>query len=413
MCLITRFLMDVALLTTLDRILNSKLAPIISELPGIDQTVQHCLEQNAHQFFSLVRNYGGHIEDHFNAFLKECDELLGQCVPCSNFENLETVDGLTTWVSSISTLRPENNSPGFFLHNDAVQKLLHHHPPHNVIDVSGFKNIDELTTLFSPRGVLAITRHTEDSAWHEKYFKLLASLDTGSFSSGDVQFQVFPRPLIDKASARSGHTLKPWPMSHSKEAGMITCFTGKLNGQFKTPYIFFVLLFFHYYFETLRASHAVQGRASIHPKEVGNHVQSIISSTQRSFPFFNANVHSEALYWEDAIAHVDTVIPQANIRQYIPFLSCGAFLHETDEFPVSLNIIDRLWDQNCPSDNAYFNQDQKLFLYHFRECLWGKILQAIKNVTPVEMKATVLNTLELDDIAFTEHLLGIPFNFCE
>ncbi len=393
-------------LSRLDRLLGTEISTAVTSIPGADDIVAEHLRENREIFDTWTKELGladeRAIRTHFRELLLNAEREL---VRHHDWGDLSRREDLERAVRFLASKRPSMRA-GMYLRDDSAILLLSNHLPVNLMRAMGARTLEDLFSHFTLLDIIALTRHTESREWQDAYLDELATLSSRHFEMRPVRFLVVDRGFLSRASDVVERELKPWSVSHNKESGTITFYTHDPADGIATPALLLTMLFFHYYFETLRAAHLAREWGERHEDQSGNRFAQMIRTTQRSFSFDNPNVHSEAFHWEDAISYIGALFPLTSFGEYVAHLPRGEFATTDALEPLSLNIVDHLWDLNLDTRSEYFDQESSSFVYHFREALWSKILQGIRKLTTTEMRSTVFAQLELDDAAFTQRMLG-------
>lgn len=381
----------------LEKLFGTDVRPTLQNIQGIDVVLSEILSHSydTYQVFAISHQLDTHTDTtaYFESLFEKTERLLTKRF--GEAARFSTVSELQALADTLYTLRPSSHDPGLALTEHAAQTLLTAVSPLNLMRSFGAHDLNGLWDALTPLEALALTRHTEDSSWQEQYLDALGNLSRDAFEERDVRIHCIARDTIAPALQAVGRSFKPWAMSHSKEAGMITFFTFGDTAQ-KVPLTLRTLLFLHYYFETLRTQRSLAARAHAAPHAVGEHIKKIILSTRRTFSFLNPNIHSEALYWKDAIAHFAHLFPELEYQTLLSLLEVG--ISNPPQDIISMNVVDRLWDKALGKKDGNY-------LYHFRETLWSELLRRLRDFSHDDMRATILDTLDLDDVAFTEHML--------
>lgn len=392
-------------LKELDHLLGSDMQALIEPIPGAGEVVLRELQANNLRFKQWLsrhnRENAHEVREFFATYITRVESELS--IGHASGE-LTHAEGMSAAVEDFRKTSTRGPKLGLFLMEDAARSLLLQQPPENLMRGTDSKDLAALFAKISPIQCLALTRHTESNEWQERYLNELAMLTSDRFEEREVRYFIVDVRIYARALQSAGRPLKPWRMSHSKEAGVITCFTHEEVDSLRTPRLILAALLFHYTEEILRAARALRHlpRRTSGP---GQYISAIIRSTQRKLPYFSPNTHSEALYWENALAELDAAHPSLGIKEYIPLLTCGGFLDDTDH-PVSLNLIDHLWNVNFNEKNpGYFKFPTKDFVYHFREALWSEVLRRLRKLTSDEMSHAVFHALDIDDVELTRMML--------
>jgi hypothetical protein len=313
------------------------------------------------------------------------------------------VEALKSKVNELFLFLEAASKVGCYLKEEAAAMMLDKIPPVNLLTLET-KLLTSLTSLEK----ISLTRHSESQTWQSNYLKLLEALPADAFETRTVNHNIIDKRKFAQIMDTSDMKQKPWRMSHAKETGFVNIFTHDsdsiLGG---TPSIQFVTVLFHYYYETLYA-----GQFSLSNSEADRSrlLAQVISTREDKFPFFHPNCYTEHLYWKHALESFTLYTKDhLDVSFFAHTLSCGGYLNEPDpNGPISLNLIDHIWNLNIVNDiekQSYFQFSNSSFLYHFREGLWYEILLDMVGTSSEEMQAYLKSHLHLGDQALTRAIL--------
>lgn len=389
----------------LEQLLGTQTPPEISHLQDAEAILADCLRWNNEAFTKWVENNrcanGRDVQDHFRNLLLSAERELDTLHTWGDLAEKADLERALIYLSDFQL--PQRKE--VYLKDDSALYLLTKLPPTYLMRAMDIKTIEDLFYKFTALDVIALTRHTEPKEWQVAYLRELEELTSVHFETRPVRFLTVDRAFLKRASAEAGRVLKPWSASHNKETGTITFYTFDSTRRVTTPNLLVTMLFFHYYFEIVGAARLASESGRQAPKKIGARFSQIIRSTERTFSFDHPNVHSEALYWEDAITYLSTLFPRFGFREYLALLSCGDFISDAAPQPVSLNLVDHLWDLNLNYQSSYLAGEEETFLYHFREMFWTGVLQTLRRLSRSDMRSTVFSQLDVDDAMFTQQLL--------
>lgn len=298
---------------------------------------------------------------------------------------------------------------GMYIKELSLTHILEANPPHHFLALIGMKETEHMLELLDPFHVIALTRHTEPRSWQQTYLHAIAKLDASHFERREVRYLVLDSQKYGMLLGLNGHSTKPWRMSHSKEAGVITCFTHDHENELPAPLTMFVAVLLHYYFETFYSGLAHEQHAVENPSTIGHKFVQSISATSRHLDFFNPFMYSESLYWDKALTLLYSLLQLDSATPFVGGENLGTYVGGANPTSlVSLNVVDHLWDINVYSQNPnHKGRDKRAgrCLYHFRELYWYHALRELLEVGKTEYTNTIVNNLHHGDYTLTKQLL--------
>lgn len=329
-------------------------------------------------------------------------EIEDELVERTKWLPLSTAAGIQQAGGSLVQLVTPQPQTGMFLRRNSAFRLLDEHKPTGLLEHIGMASLPGLFDLLDPFHVLSLTRHTESKNWQRAYKKQLTQLDASHFEQRPVEFIVLDmNKYSDLLTIHSKHP-KPWRISHNKEVGVITCFTHPVNHTMVTPNLMFAAVFLHYFFETHYAGLFNTLNSAQHPKAVGRRFTQAIQNNVEQLGFFNPHSYTESLYWDKALTTLSRATEHPMLRtalSHMPALGWVPKNAARNATPVSLNIVDHIWDVNFPNDFDTPNT------YHFREMHWYKLFPTLLQIDTYTFEKEVVANSHLGDKAFTRHMI--------
>jgi len=395
----------------LDHLLNARFAPLIEDLPEIEQQVRTVLKRNKNEFIQQVEELGASslsaIELHRQ--VQRSVETIEHDLACVYSPDIiETPEGLADMMADLISHCPVDLRSGFCLTDDAAAALLHRHPPRMMMDALGHASIQDLLRHEQPRAALALTRTTEDPEWQVAYKNLLSQATADDFEERDLEYLAVNSERYRAAFVNSKQPAKLWRITHSKETGLVAALTPDPGVSLRAPLLQYALVFVHYFFETAFASSYYRQVAGKAGDTVGREVVNTINTHREKLTFFYSNLYSENLFWDRALDLFAEVFPGQEIEWFRRTRARGEYCLSTgvQNIVVSLNLIDHLWNLNFLSHASLeaFQHDTIYFLYHFRGALWQEVVTEIAGLG-AERESIIVEHLGLGDAALTRRLL--------
>lgn len=398
----------------LAHILNDECTALIEALPNAHEKLEILAAQYQAQFCNKIaalgcdksaQNAAECAHKKMIALINDIERSLEITYPALDLSNSES---LLAFASSLHALVP-NKTNTYYLTERAIQKLLEANPPLALMKLHDVNTIKDLEEKLPLRMALAATRHTESDVWQHAYLASLSACTMADFENRTLSIQVIETTHYLQTLIDAGKVLKPWQMSHSKEAGVITFFTADNHIRTIAPLLTRIAVFLHYYYEVTSVGEFVANRAhSTNEEPLGTTLVAIIHNHRDSFTHFTTpNIYDENLYWKHALVAFDTIFAIPAFDFFKDTASLGGRCAHTDEL-LSLNMIDVLWDISLSTTDieSYFGNNPKRFLYHMQESLWYDLLQNLLAITPDAMEKLVKASLHIGDITFTKDLVS-------
>lgn len=388
-------------LHNVNQLLEAHLDDIVKAFPNANAIIDARLAENKERF--ACRAEGARTETEFNLLLREKVlriETSLQKLPI--WKPLHEKEGLKNTVRHIYSLCPEELKRGLFLKETVAADILHDMPP---VQMLAHVPKSKMRAL-SPLSILSITRFTETKEWQDAYLARLGTLSARHFIERNIRCLVIDSETFSGVLKLAGEKQKPWRISHSKETGIISCFTLDPEHRLLAPLTQYISVFMHYFFETAFSSQATQSHGAQYPERIGEYLRKIIKSHTQKFDFFQPNAYSEHFFWERAIDLFVASFPDIEELQFFnSTVDCGGYMGDT---VVSLNLIDHIWNVNLlgqDATKAYFGDARGSFLYHFREGLWYDLFRLMLRLTKEEMQDTTMHHLHTGDKPFTSKMI--------
>lgn len=388
------------LVKELNELLNSEFTQEFFDLLDADDIISDRLKNNNLLFQQKVKELKNiSAKDNLNTLIQQQIVLIEQQLTDYFKEyQLYTSEGYQKFIDNIFQRFQPREKLGFFLNMTAAKRILQLHPPKGLMDFLDVKIIEDLFEIMSPLDVVTLSRNTEAPAWQAVYKNELFKLTKNDFEARPIGYLILDFKKYAHVIRNSGQPEKPWRLSHNKITGSIMCFNVVEPGIFITPFLQYAAVFLHYCFETFYAGRYYSLIAEVSPEKLGKAVVNSFTEHDGKFSFFNPNVYSEAVYWEDAISLLIKEFKFSGLDFFADTIDCGGFYGDgQDRTAVSLNLADHLWNVNLK---------KTIFLYHFREDWWKRTLQAAVRLTDVDFTAETVHNLSLRDQEFTDYIIN-------
>lgn len=383
---------NLSAIETLNDLVEGQLLPLLQSLPK-STSVSDFLVRSAHKKFEskvaplCTKAEETNLQSSIDQLILRIEHDLESVYEWGPFHTIVGLRKNTEHAYSYCSLE---NEPGYFISEQCAQKILKLHPP---------VALKETSEIGNPLQRLALTRHTEDTIWQKQYSNILSTLTHRDFETRCVEYAVYDSEALSSVLNLSGQRKKPWRISHSKETGIINCFTHPEHEKLPVPLLQHLLVLFHYFFETKSAGLYIKKQAHENGEEVGRYINQMIHSHESRFSFFHPNTYSEHIFWEKALALFLNQFRSANTEFFMDTIDCGARSADKNHI-ISLNIVDRVWDINLSQNQdsaAYFGTDPTRFTYHFKEALWYNALCQMTGLSTRQAEKLILENLHLGD----------------
>lgn len=400
-----------ASITALNQFLAADLTPIVNRFKNLEP-IEKRLADNQRLFehkikeLRLLRRTPRTVNKALQKKMLRIEQSLKNT---EQYGALDTYAGVSKTAAYLHALCPTTEHQGHFLRSAAATRILDAHPPTQLLRCFGVSTSKELAAHIDPLDALTIVRHTETNDWLNAYFTHLGACTAADFELRSVRNFVVDREQFRDTLKRSGQTVKPWRISHSKETGTINCFVLDQAVEYKTPLLQCTAVYLHYFFETAHAGAFVTKHRELTPEQVGAKLVEVIMGSQKKFPFFQ-DIYSEQLFWFRALKTLERWhAGNTDLHFFADTTCCGGYLgRPSADNQVSLNFVDVLWDTNIPqqhSDRGYFKFTTPLFLYHFREGLWYEMFADLLGIEAETLHQSVIENLHIGDEAFTDTMI--------
>ncbi|OGY94850.1 MAG: hypothetical protein A2406_04575 [Candidatus Komeilibacteria bacterium RIFOXYC1_FULL_37_11] len=387
------------LIRELDNLLGSQLEPVFKRLPDYQPAVLNFLQKNKELFDQKIKQlkneYGeGDYKLLLDKKLLVIEDKLASYFKGQSIYNLEEQQEILNFIFSRC---PKNLKCGYFLKEETARDILTKNRPSTLLDFYKCQTTQELFKKISAIEIITISRYTEFPIWQENYKKILSVLDKNDFEKRAIAYSFLDYHKYKSILRNSNQPDKPWRLSHNKVTGAIICFSINDREEFKTPFLEYLAVFIHYYFETAYAGQYYQAIA-YHQANLGQAVLDSFTNHNRKFDFFGPNVYSETVYWQEAINLLNQEFDIPELKFFKDTVYCGAF---SGVELISLNLVDKIWDANFSG---------RPFLYHFQEAAWKEIFQKIVKMSDREFDREIMKNLNMRDLDFTDYVIKKSFN---
>ena len=396
----------------MDQLLNSHFAPMLEDLPDVQDRVRHILRRNKDGFIDSVAELGvsslSAVDVH-RALQSQVDAIEGALAATFGDRLIAHLDGLRAMTAHVEDLCRPSLTAGFCLTDAAAEALLESHPPVTMMSALGYGSVRDLVAGEGPIPALSLTRATEELDWQTRYKELLAARTADDFAPRELQFLAVDSRRFRAAFMGSKQPRKLWRATHAKETGVVACLTHEDPGSLRTPLLQCVLVAMHYFFEAAYASEHYRRSATRDPAGLGREVVNTIESHREKLTFFYSNVYSENLFWEKGLELFARAFPSPAIAWFRNASARGEYCRSTgvQNIVVSLNVIDHLWNMNLLGHAGMeaFQHDTIYFLYHFRGALWQEIFSELTGLGPT-MEDLIVENMGVGDSVLTDRVLA-------
>ncbi|MDD3735435.1 MAG: hypothetical protein PHO31_03075 [Candidatus Pacebacteria bacterium] len=283
---------------------------------------------------------------------------------------------------------------GFFISDKKMRDLFFKNPPQNILNILGYKNVEEMFQKEDITELVCALRFAEDSLWlNNVFFRPYNHLQKEDFEEREIKIVILPKKWEKVGRKFVGHKLHN--ISHLKEFGIIFIIPTENINKFE---VFTLLL--HYLFEIQFYSKlfkryqnfpnfgeniisALKGEIIGYPLRyhgTGKYWQIIQRYLAKDDPndprLFEPHVNPEALHWENAERLIfDFAKKNKNICDEIIFFEeldfVGDYFPENNgEVLISFDLIDNVI--SFSKGTSVFEK----YLYHQQEALWNEIFKS-------------------------------------
>lgn len=291
----------------------------------------------------------------------------------------------------------DDKNDGRFLKESVAADMLAALPPTELLRYATVGAARGSGMRFAPRQALALTRHTESTAWNGAYARLLSQCRPHDFEYRAIEPLVLDADEIMPAFTTHGHHIKPWLLSHSKETGIIIFFSRpKRLAPIPTPRLLRLAVALHYVHEIRFASRFFERIAQGDPETFGRRVANLVLGHRQPLSFLtDKNAYDETLYWDLALDDLFASRSGHAWRQLDLPRSAGGTI---DGSPRSLHPVDLIWNACIPTSSGPH-------LYHYKQSLWTEMVYAESLCTRERLTDLLMRRLDASDEALTEALL--------
>ncbi|MFC1598384.1 hypothetical protein ACFL2M_02525, partial [Patescibacteria group bacterium] len=338
------------------------------------------------------------------ALEKEMDYLNMELLHFFKFPDFSTEEGWNHVMGIIMDALPKTNSNGFFLKHDVAKELIRKHPPQEIIDHFGYKDVDELLEKEDIREVYSALRFAVTGEWNEKFLARYESLTPDDFEKRGIEFVIMS---ADKwfALAEDFAKAKLHPFSHLKEMGIIFVVIDPKGVKDRDVMKVLITLVLHYLFEVDFYAKYFHGLAKRHKLKFGKIIREIIMGdiiakvvpeggvrithkyyTKKPNPderVYEPHVIPEPIHW-----HKGRRLLRDILCKDLGDERCVIDLWDTC-YNVGRHVNGKLVSFNF-ADNIVANSEHKT--YHLYEDIWNSIFAAF--FSEKELERCLLNHLE-------------------
>lgn len=320
------------------------------------------------------------------------------------FGDQSTLSGLTETAYMLLEEGIGDIQRGTFLKNTKIIEFLIAHPPVNLLEHYGEDSSETLIEVMDPKSILALTRHSESKEWQHHFHKLVETVSSHDFEERDIHVCAVDSASVYSLFKRNKHHIKPWRLSHNKEAGVITLFTITEEEQIPTPHLLQAAVFLHYLFEIRYASQFFVQHTN--EDSIGKRIAALIRNDRKSFSFLtDKNVYDETRYWDHAIESLTTKICPESLGVFRATAAVGGI--EVQRL-VSCNLVDALWNMNISkASSSYFGSPVDYFDYHFKQSLWCNLVRSTSGCAEEQYTRVLISNLEKDDEYLTHQFMQL------
>ncbi|MFA6466932.1 MAG: hypothetical protein WCV71_03665 [Patescibacteria group bacterium] len=388
------------IISILNDLLEADLALWLEKLPDHQEFLVSHIDKNKQLFTSKIKQlqteYGN--DEPYILVQKKIADLEKELADYFQDKQLHNFDQQKEILDWALEACPSDLKLGHFIKEDSARHILMQNPPQSLMKFWQLEAVEDLFVKMSALHIITISRYTELPKWQEIYKQLLAKCTANDFEIRELSYIIIDYLKYKDILRNSGQPNKPWRLSHNKVTGDIICFTVDNPEVFKTPFLQYLSVFIHYFFETAYAGKYYQLVSNKSGETLGQAVLDSFTNHSGKFDFFNPNVYSETVYWEEAIKLLAEKLNIHHLHFFADTVCCGNF-YETEQGKkfISLNIVDHIWEANLSGGPFY---------YHFQEAFWKNIFQKIIKLSDEDFKKEILENLHMKDLDFTDYIIN-------
>jgi hypothetical protein len=288
-----------------------------------------------------------------------------------------------------------NNPKGFFLKEKKAEEFLRNQPPHEILKVLGYKNVDEMLQKENVFEIYSALRFVEGNEWlNEIFFKQYENIKPDDFELREIKVLALPKRWSQIAQNFIRH--KHHNISHLKELGLIYAIPLSLEISGETMRNFALVL--HYFNEIEFYSDLFEKFS----RDAGSFAKNLISllrgdvierhlspgadrirwliiqrylakDDENDWRLFEPHVNPEAVHWEKAekilVKAGETLNSFSGELAFWEDLNWVGDYFNTEagiDVLVSFNLVDTV--MSLVKEKEFIK-----YLYHHQEALWNKI----------------------------------------
>lgn len=297
------------------------------------------------------------------------------------------------WQRVLGTAKKMANGPrGFFLKKEKAMEFLKNRPPLKILDVLGYKNIDDMLAKENIFEIFCALRFVEGNEWLNKnFFNQYKNLKPSDFEKREIGVLALPERWAK--IAQNFIKYKYHNISHLKELGVIFVLPLSLEISGETMRNFGLIL--HYFNEVgfyselfekfaVEPNNFAQNLISLlrgdtiserpTPSETGKTpwlvIQKYLAKDDKNdWRLFEPHVNPEAIHWEKAekmLSQNEDLLFWQNLNWVGDYFSVQGGDENRGEVLVSFNLIDMAF-------SLVKEREFVKYLFHHQESLWNKI----------------------------------------
>lgn len=276
----------------------------------------------------------------------------------------------------------------FRMKDSKAKEMLKKNPPKNIMDLLGYKKVDDLLKNERLEEVYGALRFAEGDEWLETFNNQYRKLKPSDFTTSKIRLIKMPlkwAPLTKKFIEKKKHNV-----THLKELGVVIVLETEDEGLRHGIVLKVLPLLIHYFFEIHLYSTFFELKAEILKAESfgrllsetiiadpktsvelgGEHIHwrviqryfGKLDDAKKHPEIFKPHLQPEDLHWDSAQNTLARVIPELSIWEDLDYVGTIK-----DNIPLSLNMMD------VTLSFANKNRYKEHLYYHFRESLWNEI----------------------------------------
>jgi len=366
----------------------------LSQLTGKNNIIEKITQENFLKIQKALSVLGvpsqttaEEINDALISKIEADDNLLFEALKRPSLKDIEGCGAI------LETAKKVVNPPkGFFLKIDKARELLEKNPPQKVIEVFGYKNINELLDKENIFEVFSSLRFIEGSEWLNKVFFLeYKNLKASDFEEREIETLVVSPKIV--LAAENFIEKKYHNISHLKEMGVIFIIPVFLGVSGELIRNFSLIL--HYFYEvsfysdifrhlkekgfasdlvSLLSGNICEKNLDFSEKNQWLIIQKYLAKENENDPrLFESHINPEAVHWEKAEGAL--IKAGGMLDGFSLELSFWKDMNWVGDYFKSENNKDILVSFNLVDNAMSLVKEKEMikYLYHHQEALWNKI----------------------------------------